>query len=62
MKLHTHEEMLDAVIGKKGTTARNEFDAKLKAEIDSYQIGAAEPHPKAAGRTHGGAGGANLKD
>lgn len=41
MKLHTHEEMLDAVIGKKGTTTRNEFDAKLKAEIDSYQIGEA---------------------
>ena len=31
MKLHTHEEMLDAVIGQKGTAARNEFDAKLKA-------------------------------
>ena len=41
MKLHTHEEMLDAVIGKKGTAARNEFDTKLKAEIDAYQIGEA---------------------
>lgn len=41
MKLHSHEEMLDIVIGKKGTTARDDFDAKLKAEIDAYQIGEA---------------------
>ena len=41
MKLHSHEEMLDTVIGKKGTAARNDFEARLKAEIDAYQIGEA---------------------
>lgn len=41
MKLHTHNEMLDTVIGKKGTAARNEFEARLKAEIEAYQIGEA---------------------
>lgn len=41
MKLHTHEEMLNTVIGKKGTVARNEFEARLKAEIEAYQIGEA---------------------
>ena len=29
------------VIGKKGTAARNDFEARLKAEIDAYQIGEA---------------------
>lgn len=41
MKLHTHEEMLNSVVGKKGTAARNEFDARLKADIEAYQIGEA---------------------
>ena len=41
MKLHSHEEMLDKVIGKKGTAARNDFESRLKAEIDAYQIGEA---------------------
>ena len=41
MKLHTHEEMLEAVIGPKGSEARNDFDARLKAEIEAYQIGEA---------------------
>ena len=41
MKLHTHEEMLNTVIGKKGTAARIEFEARLKAEIEAYQIGEA---------------------
>lgn len=40
-KLHSHEEMLDTVIGKKGTAARNDFEARLKTEIDAYQIGEA---------------------
>ena len=39
MKLHSNEEMLDKVIGKKGTAARNDFESRLKAEIDAYQIG-----------------------
>ena len=41
MKLHSHDEMLDKVIGKKGTAARNDFESRLKAEIDAYQIGEA---------------------
>jgi predicted transcriptional regulator len=41
MKLHSHEEMLDTVIGQKGTAARNDFEARLKAEIEAYQIGEA---------------------
>ena len=30
MKLHSHEEMLDTVIGQKGTAARNDFEARLR--------------------------------
>lgn len=41
MKLHTHEEMLNSVVGKKETAERNEFDARLKADIEAYQIGEA---------------------
>lgn len=41
MKLHSHEEMLDSVIGPKGTEARNDFEARLKAEIDAHQMGEA---------------------
>jgi len=41
MKLHSHEEMLDTVIGPKGTVVRDDFDARLKAEIDAYMIGEA---------------------
>ena len=39
MKLHSHEEMQDTVIGKKGTAARNDFEARLKAEIDLGVLG-----------------------
>ena len=41
MKLHSHDEMLDSVIGVKGTSGRDEFDSKLRAEIEAYQIGEA---------------------
>ncbi len=41
MKLHTHDEMLDTVIGPKGTVTRDDFDTRLKAEIDAYKIGEA---------------------
>ncbi len=41
MKLHTHDEMLNSVIGTKGSAARNDFEARLKAEIEAYQIGEA---------------------
>lgn len=37
MKLYTHEEMLDKVVGKKGTTRRD----ALETEIQSYLIGEA---------------------
>lgn len=30
MKLYTHDEMMDSVIGKKGTPRRNKLDADLK--------------------------------
>lgn len=36
-KFYTHEEMLDTVVGKKGTKRRNEFEAKLKAEAELYK-------------------------
>ena len=41
MKLYTHEEMLNVVVGKKGSSRRDEFDANLKAEMESYKIGMA---------------------
>lgn len=37
MKLYTHEEMLDNVIGVKGTPRRNEYEAKM----DEFRIGEA---------------------
>ena len=30
MKLYTHDEMIDSVIGKKGTPRRDKLDADLK--------------------------------
>ncbi len=37
MKLYTHEEMLDRVVGKKGTQRRD----AMEAELQSYLIGEA---------------------
>ncbi len=37
MKLYTHEEMLDSVIGVKGTPRRDEYEAK----VDAFLIGEA---------------------
>lgn len=37
MKVYTHEEMLDKVVGKKGTPARNKFERKM----DDFLIGEA---------------------
>lgn len=31
--VYTHEEMLDRVIGKKGTTSRDKFEAKKQRAI-----------------------------
>ena len=41
MKLTTHAEMLDRHIGKVGTPERDEFDKKVKAEIEAYKVGEA---------------------
>jgi ribosome-binding protein aMBF1 (putative translation factor) len=40
-KFYTEEEVLDEFIGKVGTTERDEFEAKLKKEVDDYYIGEA---------------------
>jgi ribosome-binding protein aMBF1 (putative translation factor) len=40
-KFYTQEEMLDELIGKIGTPERDEFEAKLKKEVDEYFIGEA---------------------
>ena len=40
-KFYTEEEMLDELIGKVGTTKRDEFEAKVKKEVDDYYIGEA---------------------
>lgn len=37
MKLHTHEELLDSVIGLKGTPKRDKFET----ELENYLIGEA---------------------
>ena len=41
MKFHTHEELLDDIWGKKGTLKRDEMEAKLQAEVESYYVGEA---------------------
>ena len=38
-KFYTEEEMLDELIGKVGTPKRDEFEAKVKKEVDDYYIG-----------------------
>lgn len=40
-KFYTEDEILDEFIGKVGTTERDEFEAKLKKEVDDYYIGEA---------------------
>lgn len=40
MKLYTHEEMLDRVVGKKGTQRRD----AMEAELQSYLIGENSVH------------------
>lgn len=41
MKLYTQEEVLDEIVGPIGTPERDEFEAKLKKEVDEYFIGEA---------------------
>ena len=40
-KFYTQEEILDELIGKVGTPEHDEFEAKLKKEVDEYFIGEA---------------------
>ena len=40
-KFYTEDEILDEFIGKVGTTERDEFEAKLKKEVDDFFIGEA---------------------
>jgi ribosome-binding protein aMBF1 (putative translation factor) len=40
-KFYTEEEILDEFIGKVGTAERDEFEAKVKKEVDDYYIGEA---------------------
>ena len=40
-KFYTVEEMMDELIGKVGTPKRDEFEAKVKKEVDDYYIGEA---------------------
>jgi ribosome-binding protein aMBF1 (putative translation factor) len=40
-KFYTEEEILDELIGKVGTPKRDEFEAKVKKEVDDYYIGEA---------------------
>lgn len=40
-KFYTEDEMLDELIGVVGTPERDEFEAKLKKEVDDYFIGEA---------------------
>jgi len=38
MKTYTLEELTDEMIGKKGTSERDNFDSELKAELIGYAI------------------------
>lgn len=41
MKIHTHDEMLDHIIGEKGTPRRDAFDAETEAFLTGEAIKAA---------------------
>lgn len=41
MKYYTLDEVQDEIIGKKGTSARDEYESKLNDEIQAYHIGEA---------------------
>ena len=41
MKYYTHEEMLNDVVGERGTVMCDEFEDRLKAEVEAYKIGMA---------------------
>lgn len=39
MKTYTHEEMLDACFGKKGTPRRDRYDAEVQAGLEAFRLG-----------------------
>lgn len=39
MKLYTLEEVMDEIIGKKGTPERIRFEKETQAKIDEYKLG-----------------------
>lgn len=41
MKLYSLEEVTDELIGKKGTSERNDFDRKVDEALHAYRIGEA---------------------
>ena len=49
LKLYTHEEMLDAVVGVKGTPRRDKYEA----DINNFLIGEAIKKARTAWRTYG---------
>lgn len=41
MKIYTHEEILDEIIGKKGTPRRDKLEAEVQASVEAYKMGEA---------------------
>lgn len=41
MKTYSLEEIMDETIGQKGTPERDEFDARVEADLQAYRIGQA---------------------
>ncbi len=41
MKLYSLEEVTDEIIGKKGTSERDDFDCKVEEALYAYKIGEA---------------------
>ena len=41
MKIHTHEEVLEEFVGKKGTPERVAFDAEVEESVRAYRMGEA---------------------
>ena len=37
MKTYTHEEIMDELLGKKGTPERDEFDAEVRAAVEAFE-------------------------
>ena len=65
LKLYTHDEMLNRVVGEKGTPRRD----RLEAELQSYLIGEAikqarkkKTHTRAAWRADGDSKSTGFKD